>query len=40
MITFKFHKSSCSGSQGECVEVACNVPRVTAVRDSTNVAGP
>ncbi|WP_327155245.1 DUF397 domain-containing protein [Streptomyces tubercidicus] len=40
MITFKFYKSSYSGSQGECVEVARNVPQVTAIRDSKDPAGP
>ncbi|WP_329569467.1 DUF397 domain-containing protein [Kitasatospora sp. NBC_01266] len=37
---FDFRKSSYSGSQGECVEVAINVPSNTAVRDSKNPAGP
>ncbi|MFI2257610.1 DUF397 domain-containing protein [Streptomyces tubercidicus] len=40
MITFKFYKSSYSGSQGECVEVARNVPQITAIRDSKVQAGP
>ncbi|TSB22445.1 DUF397 domain-containing protein [Streptomyces benahoarensis] len=40
MTAFEFHKSSYSGSQGECVEVARNVPRTTAVRDSKRPAGP
>ncbi|MEU5212002.1 DUF397 domain-containing protein [Streptomyces sp. NPDC020742] len=40
MIAFEFHKSSYSSSQGECVEVAHNVPGVTAVRDSKNPDGP
>lgn len=40
MTTFRFYKSSYSGSQGECVEVARNVPQVTAIRDSKNPAGP
>ncbi|WP_330317002.1 DUF397 domain-containing protein [Streptomyces platensis] len=33
-------QSSYSGSQGECVEVARNVPQVTAIRDSKDPAGP
>jgi hypothetical protein len=37
---FEFHKSSYSGAQGECVEVARNVPDVTAVRDSKVQSGP
>ncbi|WP_435602338.1 DUF397 domain-containing protein [Streptomyces sp. bgisy130] len=40
MTTFRFYKSSYSGSQGECVEVARNVPLVTAIRDSKDPAGP
>ncbi|MCB5908640.1 DUF397 domain-containing protein [Streptomyces pinistramenti] len=40
MTAFEFHKSSYSGSQGECVEVARNVPGTTAVRDSKNPEGP
>ncbi|MFF8787439.1 DUF397 domain-containing protein [Streptomyces sp. NPDC015125] len=40
MTTFRFYKSSYSGSQGECVEVARNVPQVTAIRDSKYPAGP
>ncbi|MFI1307008.1 DUF397 domain-containing protein [Streptomyces sioyaensis] len=39
MTTFRFYKSSYSGSQGECVEVAQNVPQVTAIRDSKDPAG-
>jgi hypothetical protein len=38
--TFRFYKSSYSGSQGECVEVARNVPQVAAIRDSKDTAGP
>ncbi|MFE9409360.1 DUF397 domain-containing protein [Streptomyces sp. NPDC006704] len=38
--TFEFHKSSYSGGQGECVEVASNVSSVTAVRDSKTPTGP
>ncbi|MEU9088816.1 DUF397 domain-containing protein [Streptomyces sp. NPDC087901] len=37
---FEFVKSSYSSGNGECVEVACNVPDVIAVRDSKRVAGP
>ncbi|MFD9816958.1 DUF397 domain-containing protein [Streptomyces sp. NPDC059080] len=40
MTAFEFHKSSYSGSQGECVEVARNVPGTTAVRDSKRPTGP
>ncbi|MFF4696577.1 DUF397 domain-containing protein [Streptomyces chattanoogensis] len=40
MTAFEFFKSSYSGSQGECVEVARNVPGVTAIRDSKDAAGP
>ncbi|MCY0933407.1 DUF397 domain-containing protein [Streptomyces sp. H34-S4] len=32
--------SSYSGGQGECVEVADDVPGVVPVRDSTRPAGP
>ncbi|MGW0734289.1 DUF397 domain-containing protein [Streptomyces sp. NPDC002851] len=37
---FEFYKSSYSGGSGECVEVARNVPAVTAVRDSKATEGP
>ncbi|MFD5780211.1 DUF397 domain-containing protein [Streptomyces sp. NPDC126933] len=40
MIDFVFVKSSYSGSGGECVEVAVNVPRTVAIRDSKNLTGP
>ncbi|HEY1914814.1 MAG TPA: DUF397 domain-containing protein [Streptosporangiaceae bacterium] len=33
-------KSSYSGSQAECVEVACGEPGVVAVRDSKDAQGP
>lgn len=33
-------KSSRSGSQEDCVEVARNLPGIVAVRDSKNPAGP
>ncbi|MFE9908435.1 DUF397 domain-containing protein [Streptomyces clavifer] len=32
--------SSYSGGQGECVEVAPNLPRLVPVRDSKRPAGP
>lgn len=37
---FEFVKSSYSSGNGECVEVACNIPGTVAVRDSKNPAGP
>ncbi|WP_411121556.1 DUF397 domain-containing protein [Streptomyces sp. x-19] len=40
MTIFEFRKSSYSGSQGECVEVARNLYGVAAVRDSKDAAGP
>ncbi|MFF4950469.1 DUF397 domain-containing protein [Streptomyces chattanoogensis] len=40
MTAFEFFKSSHSDTGGNCVEVARNVPRVTAVRDSNAPAGP
>jgi hypothetical protein len=36
----KWRKSSRSGSSGNCVEVADNLPEVVAVRDSKNPGGP
>jgi hypothetical protein len=30
----QWHKSSYSGQNGNCVEVACNLPGLVAVRDS------
>ncbi|MGP3922341.1 DUF397 domain-containing protein [Streptomyces sp. 8N616] len=39
-IAFEFRKSSYSGSQGECVEVACSVADMIAVRDSKDPHGP
>lgn len=36
----QWHKSTRSGSTGDCVEVAENLPGVIAVRDSKNPAGP
>jgi Domain of unknown function (DUF397) len=35
-----WHKSSYSGTQGNCVEVAINLPGVVAVRDSKDPNGP
>ncbi|RYJ20391.1 hypothetical protein CU044_7189 [Streptomyces sp. L-9-10] len=37
---FDFAKSSYSNQTGECVEVALNLPRTVAVRDSKHQAGP
>ncbi|MFI5497328.1 DUF397 domain-containing protein [Actinoplanes sp. NPDC051859] len=37
----RWHKSTRSGSNGgDCVEVADNLPRIVAVRDSKNPDGP
>ena len=36
----KWRKSSRSGSSGNCVEVADNLPGVVAVRDSKDPEGP
>lgn len=33
-------RSSYSGTQGNCVEVANNLPGVVAIRDSRNPGGP
>ena len=35
-----WHKSSYSGTQGNCVEVTDNLDAVVAVRDSKNPDGP
>jgi hypothetical protein len=35
-----WHKSSYSSQDGNCVEVACNLPGVVAIRDSKNPDGP
>jgi predicted secreted Zn-dependent protease len=35
-----WHKSSRSGANNNCVEVAGNLPRVVAVRDSKHPDGP
>ena len=37
---YKFVKSSHSSGNGECVEVARNIPGTVAVRDSKDVGGP
>ncbi|MET9655938.1 DUF397 domain-containing protein [Streptomyces sp. NPDC006510] len=37
---FEFVKSSYSSGNGECVEVARNIPRTVAVRDSKRTDGP
>ncbi|MEW9509721.1 MULTISPECIES: DUF397 domain-containing protein [Streptomyces] len=39
MSKFRFKKSSYSEPNGECVEVARNVPRTVAVRDSKDPSG-
>ncbi len=40
MTEFNFATSSYSTGNGECVEVAVNVPGTVAVRDSKESAGP
>ncbi|MFF8500466.1 DUF397 domain-containing protein [Streptomyces anulatus] len=40
MSEFRFEKSSYSEPNGECVEVARNIPRTVAVRDSKRLGGP
>ncbi|MER7549254.1 DUF397 domain-containing protein [Streptomyces anulatus] len=37
---FEFVKSSYSSGNGECVEVARNLPCTVAVRDSKRLGGP
>ncbi|MBT2423864.1 DUF397 domain-containing protein [Streptomyces sp. ISL-22] len=37
---FEFVKSSYSSGNGECVEVARNIPGAVAVRDSKDADGP
>ncbi|MFI2709983.1 DUF397 domain-containing protein [Micromonospora sp. NPDC018662] len=40
MATARWRKSSYSGNEGNCVEVADDLPGVVGVRDSKDVAGP
>ncbi|MFJ8882338.1 DUF397 domain-containing protein [Streptomyces sp. NPDC102402] len=40
MSEYRFKKSSYSSGNGECVEVARNVPAVIGVRDSKRTDGP
>lgn len=40
LTSVRWRKASYSGSNGSCVEVARNLPRVVAVRDSKNPTGP
>ncbi|GAB3084262.1 DUF397 domain-containing protein [Micromonospora schwarzwaldensis] len=40
LTTIHWRKSSYSGNEGNCVEVADNLPGVVGVRDSKDVAGP
>jgi hypothetical protein len=35
-----WHKSTRSTAQGQCVEVALNLPGIVAVRDSKDPSGP
>jgi Domain of unknown function (DUF397) len=36
----EWHKSSYSSQDGNCVEVATNLPRTVAIRDSKDPEGP
>ncbi|MCX4908876.1 DUF397 domain-containing protein [Streptomyces sp. NBC_00878] len=36
----QFRKSTYSDTQGECVEVATNIPTTIAIRDSKHPTGP
>ncbi|WP_214319973.1 DUF397 domain-containing protein [Nonomuraea sediminis] len=36
----EWRKSTASGDNGQCVEVATNLPGIVAVRDSKNPQGP
>jgi hypothetical protein len=40
VLQFEFTKSSHSSGNGECVEVARNIPGTVAVRDSKVAGGP
>ena len=40
LTTARWRKSSYSGNEGACVEVADNLPGAVGVRDSKHVAGP
>jgi Domain of unknown function (DUF397) len=40
LTTAAWRKSSYSSNNGDCVEVARNLPGVVAVRDSKNLEGP
>ncbi|PTA45387.1 DUF397 domain-containing protein [Micromonospora sp. RP3T] len=40
LTTARWRKSTHSGNEGACVEVADNLPGVVGVRDSKDVAGP
>ncbi|MFF1394265.1 DUF397 domain-containing protein [Streptomyces sp. NPDC058287] len=40
MSAFEFAKSTYSSGNGECVEVAANLPGIVAVRDSKDLGHP